>query len=388
MLAPSNVAFDSTQLTEQNMQMIAQHAERYDLALKGSNLGVWDWNLRQDTIFYSPDMKRLLGIRGDQALYPFNDFKSRIHSDDENDALAILDAHLKRSFDYNVEFRIKRDDAEYLWVNARGQAVWDENTQPVRMVGSIQDITQRQQVIEHLTQYNQSLERFAYVCSHDLKEPARIAESFSDLLVEQYEEQLDNRAKEYLGFISSSAKRMQEMIRDILIYSQLGSNSKALQEVDCNVEMKKICKTLALSIEEQNAKIIFNDLPTVRSDHMQMYQVLLNLIGNALKFSDKERAPIIKVRAQDENNHWLFSVEDNGIGMRQKYISKVFGVFQRLHHQDEYQGTGIGLSICQKIMQNHGGRIWVKSELGKGSTFFFTLPKKPKRRTSIHAGNT
>jgi light-regulated signal transduction histidine kinase (bacteriophytochrome) len=121
---------------------------------------------------------------------------------------------------------------------------------------------------------------------------------------------------------------------------------------------------------------------------MQMYQVLLNLIGNALKFSDKERAPIIKVRAQDENNHWLFSVEDNGIGMRQKYISKVFGVFQRLHHQDEYQGTGIGLSICQKIMQNHGGRIWVKSELGKGSTFFFTLPKKPKRRTSIHAGNT
>jgi two-component system CheB/CheR fusion protein len=358
---------------------LAQSQERYDLAVKASNGGIWDWDIATGEMHWSDLFEAMLGIQNKKFSPSIDLFESRIFKEDRGEVMDILRAHLSRGFEFNVEFRMRREDDSYIWLHARGQAIWNAKHEPVRMTGSVYDITDRRLALQQLGDNNESLQRFAYVCSHDLKEPARLIENFVAILKAEETSKYSDEAVEYMNIIEESAARMQDMIKGILTYSQTGSKNLTMTDVDIALTLDRVVENLKLSIEETTAKIVWKDMPTISADEIQVFQLFQNLISNALKFC-KDRAPSIRVSAEKVDGNWQFAVKDNGIGMAPDQTSRVFDIFQRLNLKEDFDGSGIGLSICQTIVQKHNGRIWVESELGYGSTFFFTLPKVKRRR--------
>jgi signal transduction histidine kinase len=224
-----------------------------------------------------------------------------------------------------------------------------------------------------LQRSNQDLEQFAYVASHDLQEPLRMVASYTELLAQRYEGELDAKAQSYIHYAVDGATRMQGLINDLLTYSRVNTQGRPLEPTDLHVVLGEALRNLASAIRESRAIVTNDDLPSMRVDPVQLQQVFQNLIGNAIKFRGKA-SPHIHVSAREEGDEWLFSVKDNGIGIDAKHAEKLFVIFQRLHTREEYPGTGIGLAVCKRIVERHGGRIWFESEPGKGSTFYFTLP--------------
>lgn len=230
-----------------------------------------------------------------------------------------------------------------------------------------------QQLNQELERSNQELEQFAYVASHDLQEPLRMVISFTQLLSQNYAGQLDEQADQIIGFAVDGATRMQRLIQDLLSYSRVGTQAKVWETVDCNQVLESAIANLQLSIQESGATLNPAPLPTLTANTRQLTQLFQNLIGNAIKYRG-EAAPIVEIGCQQQQDNYLFWVKDNGIGIDPKHSDRVFMVFQRLHTRQEYSGTGIGLAICKKIVEQHGGKIWVDSQVDQGATFFFTLP--------------
>jgi light-regulated signal transduction histidine kinase (bacteriophytochrome) len=224
-----------------------------------------------------------------------------------------------------------------------------------------------------LKQSNQDLEQFAYVASHDLQEPLRQIAGFVQLLKRDYGAMFEGSATEYFGFIRDAVLRMQQLIQDLLEYSRVGRHGAPSSGVDLEQALNRALKNLAARIDETGAKITVNGLPSVTGNPTLLTQVFQNLIGNSLKFKS-ERAVEIEIGARGDGDNWLLWVKDNGIGFEQEYAEKVFHVFQRLHRRDKYAGTGIGLAICRRVIEQHGGKIWAESSPGAGTTFYFTLP--------------
>lgn len=244
-------------------------------------------------------------------------------------------------------------------------------------------ITDRIKAEEHLkklnnqlTESNKELEQFAYVASHDLQEPLRMVSSFLQLLEKKYKTQLDEAAHQYIHYAVDGAERMKTLINDLLKFSRVGTATEAMVPVDCNGVMNTVTKLFEEKINELGATINAPVLPSVMGNKIQIEQLFQNLVGNALKYRGKE-PPVVTIGIEEETSEWKFSVKDNGIGIDNKFFDKIFVIFQRLHGKNEYGGTGIGLAICKKIVERHGGKIWIESELGKGSRFYFTLPKNP-----------
>ena len=249
----------------------------------------------------------------------------------------------------------------------------------------IRDITERKRAEESLAQQaealarsNVELERFAYVASHDLQEPMRTVRSFAQLLQRRCGEQLSGDAQEYLRFITDGVQRMQTLINDLLAYSRVTSQGSAFGPADCNQILKMVLDSLQASIESHRADVTAGPLPMVVGDATQLGQVFQNLVVNAMKFHHPDRPPRIHVSAAEAPGEWVFSFADNGIGIAPEYFERIFIIFQRLHTIEEYGGTGIGLAICKKIVERHGGRTWVESAPGKGSTFHFSVPKRAR----------
>jgi len=215
------------------------------------------------------------------------------------------------------------------------------------------------------------MEKFTYVSSHDLQEPLRTITSFSQLLEKKYKGKIDTEAQEYIDFIIIASVKMKNLISDLLSYSKISYEAKDFNQVDFNKITDYVISALKPDIEKSGAEIKFDTLPVVRANYIQMIQLLKNLVQNSLKFKD-QRKPEIHISAKNTNNEWLFTVSDNGIGIEKQYFNKVFVPFQQLSKQ--YEGTGLGLTICRKIIEIHNGKIWIESEEGKGSTFYFTLP--------------
>lgn len=254
---------------------------------------------------------------------------------------------------------------------------------------------------EELTATNEELERargdleqFASVVSHDLQEPLREVSSYTELLEKRYKPKLGRGGKEYVGYIVGGAKRMQRLIDDLLTFSRVGTKGKPFKETDCQKALDEALINLRTAIKKNKARVTHAKLPAVMADDTQLAQLFQNLIGNAIRFRGK-KIPRIHIGARKKEREWVFSVKDNGIGIEPKYKERVFGVFQRLHTRKEYPGTGVGLAICKRIVERHGGRIWIDSRFGKGSVFSFTIPipraekakeketrkKKTKKRT-------
>jgi NO-binding membrane sensor protein with MHYT domain/nitrogen-specific signal transduction histidine kinase len=225
-----------------------------------------------------------------------------------------------------------------------------------------------------LARSNAELEQFAYVASHDLQEPLRMVASYTQLLARRYRGKIDSEADEFIGFAVDGATRMQTLIRDLLSYSRVMTQGHSLQPADAKLACDVACRNLQKSIEESGAKVTVGVLPTVHADATQLTQLFQNLIGNALKYCDGH-APLIRVDATAAGETWQFSVRDNGIGIESQYFERIFQMFQRLHTREKYSGTGIGLAICRRIVERHGGRIWVESQPAMGSTFHFAIPR-------------
>jgi light-regulated signal transduction histidine kinase (bacteriophytochrome) len=227
---------------------------------------------------------------------------------------------------------------------------------------------------DELRRSNAELEQFAYIASHDLQEPLRMVASYTQLLERRYAAQLDQTAREFIAYAVDGARRMQQFITGLLRYSRVGTEPRVLEEVNLRDVFEAAIANLRMMIEETGAAVEAHDLPLVRGDPRQLTQLFQNLIGNALKFRKPDQPPRVEVRAEPDGDFWRLSVRDNGIGLDPKFAGRVFVIFQRLHTRDEYEGTGLGLAICKKIVERHGGRIWVESKEGEGATFFFTLP--------------
>jgi PAS domain S-box-containing protein len=281
---------------------------------------------------------------------------------------------------------LRRDGTEFPIELAIGAIRWGEKHLFSAFVRDVTEQKRAQQElarkVEELARSNAELEQFAYVASHDLQEPLRMVASYTQLLARRYKGKLDSNADEFIGFAVDGAVRMQLLVQDLLSYSRVTTKGQSFQLIDAKAACENALENLRTSIKDSNAIVNVGPLPPVLADARQFMQLFQNLIGNAVKYCD-ERTPEIHVAAKPDGDQWLFSVQDNGIGIAPQYSERIFQMFQRLHTTKKYSGTGIGLAICRKIVERHGGKIWVEAQPGKGSTFVFTIPRAEGRRNEF-----
>lgn len=292
---------------------------------------------------------------------------------------------------YKEQFDNKINETLYSFpiITKSGEKKWVEQTVIQLRAGDritghqavVRDVTERIKIekeiekkSEELAASNLELEQFAYVASHDLQEPLRTIANFVGLLDKKYSGKTDQDAQQYFTFVTNATSKMQNLIKDLLEYSRVGRNMK-FDQVNCNDVLTGVIAGIDVSIKESNAKITSSKLPVIKGNEIELGRLFQNLINNAIKFRKKNSIPEISITVQEKEKEYLFAIKDNGIGIDEKHINKLFVIFQRLHTDAEYPGTGIGLATCKKIVALHGGKIWVESKLGEGSTFYFTLPK-------------
>jgi PAS domain S-box-containing protein len=281
-----------------------------------------------------------------------------------------------------LEKRYLRKDGRLVWCKIAIALARDVFGVPQYEIAIFDDITDRRnaeaalrEAHEELKRSNAELEQFAYVASHDLQEPLRMVASYTQLLSRRYDARLDGDAREFMAYVVDGASRMKQLIEDLLAYSRVGTKGGEFRPVAADAALRRALFNLRAGIEEAGAAVTYDALPTLPADEVQLGQLFQNLIGNALKFRSNS-VPRIHVAVKEKDAEFEFEVRDNGIGIEPQYYQRIFMVFQRLHNKGEYPGTGIGLAICKKVVERHGGRIWVESRQGEGSSFFFTLPKQ------------
>jgi PAS domain S-box-containing protein len=355
---------------------------KLDLALSNASIGVWEWDISTNAINWDERMENIFGIKPGTFEGNYDAFESFLVDEDIAHVRKGISSALDFDAPFETVYRIKLKNGDIKHINAKALVNRDHEGKPFRMTGVCFDITEMKKgaeqnlfkLNEELLRSNKELEQFAYVASHDLQEPLRMISSFTQLLSQRYKDKLDHDADEFIQFAVEGANRMQRLINDLLEYSRVETKGKSLSETDMQNVLGHAINNLKLIINEKAALITNDELPVVLADAGQIIQLLQNLLGNSLKFC--EISPKIHISAVEEKEYFQFSVKDNGIGIEPQYFDRIFSIFQRLHQKEEYEGTGIGLAICRRIVERHGGKIWVESIPGIGTTFKFTLRKK------------
>ena len=355
--------------------------EKLNLALENGNIGIWEWDIRTDAVEWDERMERMFGLEPGSFEKTYDAFEKYIFDEDLPHMRYEFRLALEEDIPLDTIYRTRLKNDSISYISTKALVERDNNGKPIKMSGVSLDITEMKKgaekalfrLNENLLRSNKELEQFAYVASHDLQEPLRMVSSFTQLLSQRYKDKLDKDAQEFIQFAVDGANRMQVLINDLLEYSRIETRGKKFSVIDIHSVLGHVIKNLSLVIKEKNALVINDSLPTVMADEGQMVQLFQNLIGNALKFCDT--SPKIQISAKEETDHYLFKIKDNGIGMESQYFDKIFQIFQRLQPKEAYSGTGIGLAICKRIIERHGGKIWVESKPGKGSDFYFTIIK-------------
>jgi PAS domain S-box-containing protein len=366
---------------ERRTEALRESEERLQLAMDAGEHGFWDWDLDSDEIFFSPRYYTMLGYEPGELPMVKATWVDLMHPEDRETVLPEIEEHVANAEPYARDFRMRCKDGSWRWISGRGKVYeQDQDGVPHRAVGVYVDITERKEaeealrrVMKELERSNRELEQFAYVASHDLQEPLRMVASYTQLLGRRYAGQLDDDADDFIAYAVDGANRMQRLINDLLSYSRVTTRGQPFAPTDCNAVLAQVRANLDAAIRESGALVTHDDLPTVMADQSQMVQLFQNLIGNAIKFRKPDEPPRVHVSAEESAAGWRFSVRDNGIGIDPRYHEQIFLIFERLHGRGEYPGTGIGLATCQRIVERHGGRIWVASEEGRGAVFQFTV---------------
>jgi len=351
--------------------------DKYRSILETSNEGIFIGDTLGIINFANSKMANMLGYSIEELVG--TDARSFV---DKNELKKVEEKfeERKKGIVDKYELKFRRKNGEPLWTLVKASPIYNQNGIITNILSLYTDITKRVNADEklkntmiELERSNKELEQFAYITSHDLREPLRMITSFLQLIERRYKDQLDADVNEFIEYAVDGAKRLDALIQDILIYSKV-TKKRQLSKVNFNRIIEKVYINLISSINETDAEITYDLLPTLITDESLMIQLFQNLIANAIKYRSEEK-PKIHISAKKEGYQYIFSVKDNGIGISKKYLEKIFTIFQRLHTNEEYEGTGIGLAIAQKIIHQHNGKIWVESEPGKGSTFYFTIPK-------------
>ncbi len=377
--------------------------DRYEIVSESTNDIIWEWNLEKNIVSFNKNFQLVIGSPIMASELPFNNWIDHFHPDDKEHLIQRLNSFIKsdRNF-WSDEYRLMKKDGRIVYILDRGRIIRDADKKPLSIVGSMINISERKKAEESQQKFNEQLEktvllrtielqrsnddleRFAHIASHDLKEPVRKMLVFTDQLKTKYEHQLGDGVK-LLDKLTRSTRRLNQMIESILKFSIVSYESHNAEPVDLNTTVRNVCEDLELIINEKNAQVRFDQLPVIEGSTVLLHQLFYNLINNSLKFSKNDIEPIIDihskilVRNRKELVEIIFS--DNGIGFNQADANKIFQSFVRLHPKDKFEGTGLGLALCKKIVERHGGYIEANSVIGQGATFIITLPVKQQGGT-------
>ena len=359
---------------------LENNRQKLSIALQTGNIGTWEWFLKSNKIVFDDRMQAIFGVRNDYNI-TYSTLENFINEEDLPHFRKAVSFTLKYGVPFETVFRTNQNGSDSKYLTTKALLNKDKNGKPLSLSGVCFDVTSMkkdtEQILmnlnEELLKSNRDLQQFAYVASHDLQEPLRMVSSFTQLLLHRYEDKLDADGREFIKYAVDGCKRMYDLLNALLAYSRVQTSGKEFTKVKLNDVLEKVLQNLSLRIEERKAKIKSKMLPFVYADEAQMIQLIQNLIENSIKFS--EETPKIVISSKSNIQEYIISVKDEGLGIDPKYNDRIFKIFQRLVPREKYEGTGIGLAICKRIVERHGGRIWLESEAGKGSTFFFSIPR-------------
>ncbi|NOX88821.1 MAG: PAS domain-containing protein [Calditrichaeota bacterium] len=373
-------------LTEQKRfeEELRKSEERFRTLVTATTQIVWTTDAKGEVTDDIPSWREYTGQSYDEI--KGMGWTAAIHPDDLKSTVSLWEKALAAGSVYQTEYRIRRYDGEYRWFSVHGVPIINNDGQISEWLGTCTDITEAKEkettlksYAARLEQSNRDLQEFAYIASHDLQEPVRKILAFGDRLATRYKEALDDRGKDYLERMLSASKRMQNLINSLLTFSRVETRAQPFTKVNLNEVINDVISDLELKIKKLNARVETGDLPVIDADWAQMYQLFENLIGNALKFHRDGVPPVVKIYGTSDYaakpDQVVIAVEDNGIGIDPQYADRIFKPFQRLHSREEYEGFGMGLAICRRILERHGGDIILHKATNEGSTFIVILPK-------------
>jgi PAS domain S-box-containing protein len=385
-----NTGIDITE-RKQMEAALRRSAASLNRAQEIAHLGSWELELAENRLTWSDEVYRIFGLEPQEFAATYDAFLERVHPDDRDAVDSAYSNSIREGkVSYEIVHRIvQKSTGEVRTVLERCEHIRDSEGKVIRSIGMVHDITERVQAEKTLQEYthqletythqlersNQALQDFAYVASHDLREPLRKIQAFGELFYSRCQETIDAEGLSYLKRMRKAASRMEEMIDGLLAYSRVSTQGKPFQDVDMSLVAKGVIDDLDFYLEKTSGQVVVGELPTIQADSVQMHQLLLNLIANALKFHQADIPPVVRVESRKAEEGWVeISVADNGIGFSAVQGKQLFVPFHRLHGRTEFDGTGMGLSICRKIVERHGGEICAESEPGKGSVFTVRLP--------------
>lgn len=359
---------------------LEQSEQKLKMLLENGRIGIWERDLGSGRVIWDSRMEEIFGFKPDTFDNSSSTFMNCVHEEDISNYEEIVGKSIRSGLPYEVVFRTRPVDGESNYIAEKGFIISDDKGNPAKMMGVCFDVSDMkkgaEQVImkmnEELLRSNKELQQFAYVASHDLQEPLRMVSSFSQLLAMKYAEKLDDDAKEYIKYAVDGSKRMYDLLNALLAYSRVQTRGREFHPIDMNKVVEKVRANLHLLIEKTGTVIDSDNLPVINADENQMVQLIQNLIENGIKFNQGK--PHITISSELAQSLRIFSIKDNGIGIEEKYFDRIFRIFQRLHTSKDYPGTGIGLAICQRIVERHNGSIRVESTPGEGSVFYFSIP--------------
>lgn len=372
--------------------------ERFKVVGRATNDAVWDWDLETNELWWSEGFHQILGCPPDELKADVDSWYRCVHPDDrERVVQGIHQAIESGQRVWSDEYRFGRKDGSYAFIIDRGFVMHDVSGKPIRMIGAMMDITERKQAEEKISQLNGELEKrvaertrqlemanhelesFSYSVSHDLRAPLRAIQGFSKILLEEYRSQLPADAVPFLDLIEGSGRRMGRLIDDLLSLSKLGRQELSFSEVNMRDMVEKVVAELLPQPVTRQIEFKIGPVAPCQADETLIRQVWINLLSNAIKFSGFREKAVIEIGSRAEGGREIYFVKDNGAGFDMAHAGRLFGVFQRLHSAEEFEGTGVGLAIVQRLVHRMGGKVWAESQLNEGSVFYFALPNLERK---------